>query len=394
MTLEIYHQLGHNYKWNLDSINEDQTGQGVIFGPRYILPGDLQQIDINVKNESFLDPQFYLPDQPLGNLGEYTFFPHTIAGGFESSDYLDSANQSAEQCVNFQHENGFRFMLIPTRYSLGMPTNFIESQQELFVSPFIQAIENSANDKSVILQLVLNDTMIKDAEYSTDLLNWITGIQGIDGVYLITQNQPRQKQIDDIDFLFAYLKFIDSLRNNSLKVFLGYLNTEAIVLSVADPNIVTMGSYENMRMFNVENFRIKEKKDQRGPNARLYISKLLQWVDSDYNGAIQMSQSEGVGFFDQNKYQAEMFLPSFKWHFTKPELYKHHFLVFSNQLNAISQHNSEERFGYVSDLIENAIGNHQQLKNKGVVFDNLSGGAHLPKWLTALNLFAHFKGWA
>jgi hypothetical protein len=33
MTFQIYHQLGHNFIWNLDSIRADSSGDGVIIGP-------------------------------------------------------------------------------------------------------------------------------------------------------------------------------------------------------------------------------------------------------------------------------------------------------------------------------------------------------------------------
>lgn len=391
--MKIYHQLGHNHKWNIQSLTHDYTGHGVIFAPRFMNQNHIDATTNYIIERSFFDPQFYLPSSPLGELKDYDFFPDNIADGFSSSDYGDTSRESAKRCVKFQNEKGFKYITIPTRYSAGMPTNFIESQKDLFVKPFLNAVQQQNIDKPVLLQLILNDTMIKDVEYSADLLNWITGIDEIAGVYLIIQISPRRKQIDDIDFLLGYLKFIDALVQNKLDVVLGYLNTEAILLSVANPTIVTVGVYENTRMFNVHNYEIKDKKKQLGPNARIYISKLLQWVDSRYKGAILNAVNNDLSFFDNNKYQALMFEPTYNWNFQKPELYKHHFLVFTNQLMEIGNLQGVEKYYFVKSKLESAIQNYEILDNNGVVFDRDSGGNHLPAWLTALKQFAKYKGW-
>ena len=179
---------------------------------------------------------------------------------------------------------------------------------------------------------------------------------------------------------------------NKVKVILGYLNCEAILLSIANPHIITIGSYENTRRFNISAFEEKEDNRQQGPTARIYISKLLQLVDHRYIGIIKRVKDD-PDFFDKNTYQAEMFMPSFKWHFGRPQLYKHYFLVFSKQLRDVGNTEDHKRYKKVCSIIENAIDNYSFFSEKGILFDPDSDGSHLYAWLTAANLFAADQGW-
>jgi hypothetical protein len=394
MTLEVYQQIGFRDVWNFDSLKSDQAGDGVIFSPRFMGPKDIAKVDSRYVRSGIFDPQFFLPNTALGKLKEYGFFPDVVASGFKTSEYDDdSANESAERCVEYQINTGFRYVVIPTRYAAGMPTNLINDQQELFVNPFLRAIEKIGTNQEIILQLVLNDNMLKDAEYSSDLLNWVTGLERINGVYLIVQTSPRTKQLADTDLLFAMLSFVDSLAQNQLDVVLGYLNTESIILSLANPKIITTGIYENTRMFNIRNFEERERTTQQGPTARLYISKLLQWVDHRYIGAIVRGLPNERGFFDENRHQALMFQPSYRWQFQKAELYKHGLLVLHRQLRDIGRYEDKARYEVVQATIRSAMSYYQRLEDGGVVFDAESGGNHLPAWLTAANQFGIQKGW-
>src|SRR5208337_1198280 len=118
--MEVYHQLGHNGKWNLDSYTEDGTGDGIILAPRYMPIGTVQHLDAHVRKAAIFDPQFFLPGTARGELSTYDFFPCVAAGEFETCEYVDSfANTCAQQCVDFQIKNEFRYIVIPTRHKSG-----------------------------------------------------------------------------------------------------------------------------------------------------------------------------------------------------------------------------------------------------------------------------------
>jgi len=393
MKLEIYHQLGFRHQWNLQSIADDGTGDGIIIGARSLEREKVEALPLAVRKQAIFDPQFFLPAVPKGQLETYDFFPHVAADGFSSSDYADrSAGISASGCIDFQVSNGFRYVVIPTRYMPGTPSDFVATQNSLFVEPFLESIVAKEEDRPVLLQLVLTDNMLKDDEFTSDLLNWITGIAGISGVYLIAEQNGSGKQIKDADFLYRLLRFTSALRQNDMSVVLGYLNTEAVLLSLADPSAVTMGVYENTRAFRIKTFEVTDT-PQRGPSPRLYMSKCFQWIDRNYHGAILRRLPGGKSLFDQNKYQAVMFQPSYNWHFAKPELYMHHFIELSRQLREISTLEGRARYQLVRGLLEGAVDKFRAMDDAGIVLDQNNDGSHLPAWITAANEFAQDRGW-
>jgi len=393
MSIEIFHQLGFRSQWNFQSFIDDNVGNGFILAPSHMEKTEVENLDSNLKRNSIFDPQFFIPSVQKRKLATYDFFPDIVANGFQTSEYSDGFSQEcAERCIIFQKENGFEKLIIPTRYISGMPSSFIQQQQQLFVLPFVDAIARLGKDRPVLLQIVLNDGMIKDQEFSADLLNWITGIPAIDGVYLIADINPRTKQLRDIDFLYSYLRFIQALSLNDLYILLGYQNTEAALLTLASPSAVSIGSYENLRMFNIRNFEEDDNGAKRGPNARIYVSRLFQWIDTNYIGAITRVFGD-TQLFDDNHYKAQMFEPSYHWHFSKPELYKHYFLVFSEQIRSISNYNGIDRYHFLRQLIEQGMAEFASIRDRGVILDQDSDGSHLPAWLTAANLFAQDQGW-
>lgn len=392
MKFKVYHQLGFRYNWNFASYKGDGAGDGFILAPRSMDKDFVENLTPDLKENSIFDPQFFLPNTAKGNLETYDFFPNIVSEGFETEDYsTEFADESADRCVNFQIENGFEYIVIPTRFMEATPSNYIEQQNSLFVEPFLNRIRGKKTP--VFIQIVINDLMLRDEEYKKDILNWLTSFDDINGVYLITQTNSPSKQIKDTDLLISLFDFIDVLRSNEFEIILGYLNTEAVLLTLTDPTIITMGSYENTRSFSIEAFKVFEKTQQRAPNPRLYFSKLLQWIEHPYIGAIKQVEPDIENLFDINKYQAEMFEPSFNWHLHKSQLYKHHFLVFYNQLSQIAAVDGAERYELVKDIISHGLKWFNELEGRGIAFDPNSDGSHLNFWLTVANIFASKKGW-
>lgn len=394
MSFKILHQLGHNWKWNFDSLIKDNCGDGVIIAPRYISKEHVHGIKRAIKRNSLFDPQFFKPNIPKGKLDTYDFFPDKVAGGFDTEEYKEScAGICAEKCIAFQVENEFSRIVIPTRYFKGTKRDYIDQQHDLFVAPFLYEIREKKVPTPIFLQLIINDLMLKDNELIADVLNWITSIE-IDGIYLIAESNSSSKQIKDSEFLLSLIDFIDALKQNDLEIFLGYLNTESLLLSLASPDAITFGTYENMRSFKIRTFEEQDDSTQMGPNPRLYVSRLLQWIEFPYIGALNRAYPDRKRIYDINKYQAEMFEKTFRWHFTKPQLYKHHFLVMTEQLREVSKYEGKKRYMLVRSIIESAIDKHDELKKQGIYFDQNSDGSHLYIWLTVADLYARKRGWA
>lgn len=273
--MRIYHQTGHNWKWNIDSL-EDGAGYGLVVSPVNMPEAKLSELPTKIRERSFFDPQIYLPRDVKGHLSTYSYFPGNLRSGVQTADYEEIASESAHECVDLQLRSGLEYITIPTRYFDELPSNYLQQSAQHFVDPFIAHYRDSGSLKPLLLTAIVKPIQLTDPEQKSALLNWITSVQEIDGVYLIFENNSESKQIKDAAHLAGALEFIHSLRMNDLEVHVGYANTESYLYSIAQPTSVTMGSYENLRRFGIQRFVDAEGSTRRGPRPRLYSAALLQ----------------------------------------------------------------------------------------------------------------------
>src|SRR3989442_2988649 len=129
MVAKLFHQCGHNTNWNVDSLVEDGCGDGLILSPVHKKLGEIENIDKAVRSRSIFDPQFYLPNSPKDKLKTYPFFPETICpDSFSTEDFTLVSYEAAKRCIEFQAENRFSHVIIPTRYFAQMYPDFIDRQ--------------------------------------------------------------------------------------------------------------------------------------------------------------------------------------------------------------------------------------------------------------------------
>ena len=64
-----------------------------------------------------------------------------------------------------------------------------------------------------------------------------------------------------------------------------------------------------------------------------------------------------------------MFQPTFQWHFQRPELYKHYFMVFAQQLRKISAMSGRDRWQVVCKQIDDARKQAEELETRGIALD-------------------------
>lgn len=228
--------------------------------------------------------------------------------------------------------------------------------------------------------------MLIDEEKRNEVLNWITGHQDINGVYIIFENNSLSKQIKDFDFLLNALKFIKILKDNSLEVHLGYTNNEALLYSIAMPDSISIGSYENLRSFGIKRFSEQDSSPMRSPNARLYSSKLLQWIDYRYIQPMKSLIDDYKKYFDESIYNPlTNFEPEYNWQFKKTEPYKHYFYIFNNQIKNLPE-SQTERIDNIKSTIKTAISMFREIEDN-VLLDDNSDGSHLPTWFNVINAF-------
>lgn len=382
--MKLFHQTGFRYNWNFDSFGNG-IGDGIIFSPINIDADKLLSLPQTLKETSFLDPQLYLLNETKATIDTYPYFPGNLKEDFTTPDLDNSQITIAKLCVDYQNKNGFQYLVIPTRYYESNPSSFFSQSTDYFINPFIDYIKGKEISNKILLSIILKPNMIQEEEKRNEVLNWITGHQQIDGVYLIFENNFSTKQIKDFDYLLNALKIIAILKKNQLEVHIGYTNTEALLYSIAMPDSVTMGSYENLRSFGIKRFQELEKNPMRSPNARLYSTKLLQWLDYGYIQAMEKLIPNYEVYFDDSEYKPLMFQQEYKWHFNKSELYKHYFYVFDRQVKTLPV-KQQDRIDYLKDLISSALSLFDDISEK-VLLDNNSDGSHLSLWYNVINAF-------
>jgi len=382
--MKVYHQTGFRHNWNIESF-QNGVGDGLIFSPVNIDADKLLALDRDMKKTGFLDPQLYLLNEAKGTIDTYPYFPGNLRPDFTTPDLDNSNIQLAKLCIDYQMANDFKFLVIPTRYFADNPTTFYEQSTDYFVLPFFDYVKKNKIKKKILLSVIVKAIMLTDEEKRNEVLNWITGHQDITGVYLIFENNFASKQIKDFEYLLNALRFIKILKDNQMEVHLGYNNTEALLYSVAMPDSVTIGSYENLRSFGIKRFQDLENGPMRSPNARLYSSLLLQWLDYKYIQAMETLIPDYALYFDNSEYQPLMFTPEFKWHFAKSEPYKHYFYIFDRQVKSLPEI-QEDRIVVLKSMIKNAINLFQRIEND-VLLDDDSNGSHLPTWFNVINAF-------
>lgn len=386
----LFHQLGHNDAWNFKSHEDDGVGDGFIFSPVNTEYDRLQKVDGSLKKIGFLDPQLYLPADAKGKLETYSYSPaKLVANGFSTSDFEKQKTKIAEECVGLQVSENFSHIVIPARYYDEEPSSYYDQTMEYFVEPFVaEAKKRSA--APILFTTIISAAKLNDAARRDAALDWITGLRDIAGVYLIFDFPHPSKQIKDGALLAEALFFINTIINAGLKVYVGYTNTEGLLYSIAMPTAISCGSYENLRGFQILRFTTREKTSQQGPTARVYVPNLYQQIEHTYLSAIRKSSFKSERLGVDSKYSPEMFSATFKWHFSKSQLYLHYFEKFQEQVRALPAQN-EARTVYIQTKIKEALALFDEIKSSGIYLDSDSDGSHLPHWLNAITLFDQFK---
>ena len=385
---KVYHQCGFREKWNMDIFLSEGVGDGLILSPVNLKLSKMVALQDEIKNNSIFDPQFYKPNSDKALLAEYDFFPDKLMEGYETEAFDNFANECANRCTDFQIANGFKYITIPTICFEEYRADYLEVLRNSFTYPFLDNLKEKEFSQKVILTIILHSNQIKPGTIRDELLNYLTESTSIDGIYIIPYTKKTSKRLKDIEFIYNMMTFIDVLRNNDLEVHVGYTDIVGLLYTLADTTSISMGSYENLRNFSLKRFMITESGGQ-GPSPRIYSALLLQWINYNYLLPLNIAAGEKK-YFDENKHSIEMFKPDFKWHFTKPALYKHYFVSYYNQINSL-QNTFEERYNQIVNIIESAINEFNHIRECGIFLGNDDDGSHLPMWLTVLNMFYKYK---
>ena len=388
MTLRLLHQTGHNLRWNQDSFTNDRCGDGFILSPVHQGRDVIEKLSVKIRRVSLFDPQYYLPNSQKTKLQTYSFFPERISKGFTEGKFASLALQSARDCVQFQLTNQFEKIVIPARYFGQMDPEYTERQESFTVLPFLKACSELIKTKRpIVLTVPLTSHMLESKRYRTSLLNWITGYTEISGVYVSVFNERETKQPNETAFLSAYMEFLFELHRAGLEVIIGHLNTEALLFSLLGDVTLTMGSFENTRMFLIDKFLVSDD-DRRGPRARVYLPGLLNWVQVDQAKQVRdADKALWAKVYWPTTYGDQALEALVEPTFNQSPLYMHHFACLQRQVEALKPWDAVGRSQLLGEWINDAMASYRQIEKRGIEFEKHGAGSHLEPWRQAVEAF-------
>ncbi len=384
MSVKIYHQVGHNSNWNIDSFEENGCGDGLILSPVHQAPSMIERLSTKTRAASIFDPQFYVPSSQKPKLLQYDFFPEGMSvSGFATIGFEYLVKEAAEKCLAFQRNMGFRRLVVPTRFLDQMYPNYVDRQRVFSVDAFMESIRN---DEKVCLALAVTGAMIEDEGFRTRLLSWVTSYPNVTELCLNYFVPRETKQISDPNFLISCHRLGQETQEIGLDLTWGHQNTEALLMSAQGNIAVSIGSFENTRIFSTDKFIVTDE-DRRGPKARVYIKGLLNWVQFEQAKEIRSKFPElWRNIYEPTIFSEEAFAQALEPTFNQPLLYKHYFMNMNTDISIMGDLSLVDRKKYLHDRIERAKAAYTQIE-KSIKLERHGQGGHLSYWLKAVDQF-------
>jgi hypothetical protein len=198
------------------------------------------------------------------------------------------------------------------------------------------------------------------------------------------EHDRNTKQIQDAQFLIDCLAFCSDVMNTGLGLVLGYTNTEGLLYAAAGDLTITMGAFENTRIFSVDKF-LESEGERRGPKARIYLAGLLNWVQFEDAKRIR----DRAPLVWQQIYRAtpeadEALARLVEPTFNQPPLYKHYFRNMQEQVDELRSLSLAERRALLIRKFDAALAAYREIDRMGVPLEKHGQAGHLQEWRRAL----------
>lgn len=383
--MKVTHVLGHNSNWNVESYLQHDIGDFFLItafthGAKF----DTKKGLLPILPFSMIDLQFYgkktSGDITKGNLSEFSFHPANCSDEEVTSIYFDNC---LKQAIKYQEDKGFKNIIIP---------HFYENEEVSDIVSTIKNInhhvaKNKLDGRKYFMTLAFANHIIIDKAKVEEILFCCTDMDiCFDGYFVTCENKPetRKKLTTDIKILRNLSNVFKTLKIQQFETIYAYANWDAIViLAQTDIDYVTIGTYENLRKFDIVRFT----EDQSGGGSKGYYfsEKLLNMVKAN-----DLTSVRDLGQLDRIKNERNIFSDiilrrGYDWNIHKPDVNKNYLLSINRLLHAISEiADLFERKKYVQTLVQSAIDTYNELENNYVYLDNESGNYHLNIWKSYL----------
>jgi len=393
--MKILHQLGHNYRWALDSFFQNQIGDGFIISAFSISKDKIGNKLSGYEPSAYLplsmvDLQFYGSKASRGkNLKSYEFHPANYTG-------KDSTEVSTIDAVM----SGLRFQENLKLKTIIVPTIYIKPEKEEAGTQLVHKINDRIRKHKASIQkqgqevasyfmtVPIDKLSIENDQEIEHLLQELTDMNIIfDGYYVVCESdlQTRKKISVNLKYYTNLNKILSTLKKQGFQVILGFSNVDSLVFSAMnDLDYVSIGTYEVLRNFNIRRFI---DKDGGGPSKGWYYSeKLLNFVKAQQLDDLRDRNALDLIRNDENIFSDAILQEGYDWSIHRPDVHKNYLLSVSKQLKKITSFPSgKDRIEYMVKLVNDARETYKQLEEDKMLFlDDESSSYHLPKWLSVL----------
>ncbi len=380
--MKITHVLGHNSSWNIEANFEQNIGEYFLItafnnGIDYYSKKVFQRI----KDISMVDLQFYGKKSRKGKFSEYPFHPANSKSKDETSVYFENC---VKQSIQFQKDKGFKNIIIPHFYENEDVKDIVGTLKT--INKYISTIKKG-NEKFFMTlpfanHIIINKEKVEEILFESTNMNIV-----FDGYFIVCENKPefRKKITTDIKVLRNLSKVLKTLKQQEFETIYAYSNWDAIIfLAQTDIDYITIGTYENLRNFDIKRFT--EDESGGGSKGYYFSEKLLNMIKADYVTLVRDTGNLSIIKNDKNIFSDIILKEGYPWNIHKPDVNKNYLLSISRILHATANITDiSKRKEFVMSMINDAIHNYHELEANGVYLDYESSNYHLNTWKTFLS---------
>jgi len=381
--MKVTHTLGHNSNWNVDSyINNDIGNYFLITAFTHGANFDSKPLLKKILDISMIDLQFYGKNKRLkkGKLKDFPFHTSNCKSGEVTSVYFENC---AKKSIQFQIDKGFKNIIIPLFYENDKVEDITFAIKSL--NRYIFKLGKSKH--KFFMTIPFANHIIIDSDKVEEILFTCTDMDiCFDGYFITCENKPefRKKLTTDIKILKNLSRVFKTLKQQNFETIYAYANWDAIIyLTQTDIDYITIGTYENLRNFDIKRFT--EDISGGGSKGYYFSEKLLNMVRADDVTLIRDTNNLNIIRNEKNIFSDIILKDGYPWNIHKPDVNKNYLFAISKLLNEISSiKDFELRKVFVMDLIEKAISNYDYLEDNKIFLNNESSNYHLNIWKTYL----------